>query len=243
MIQRLFWAAIIAGSIAGAGVSVFHLRAAEPLILEAEKYEQAADHGAAGATGSASPAGEESAATGHNHDDDAAWHPDNGFERMAYTVLADLATGIGFSMLLFACFALSHRQVNAARGLLWGLAGFTTFWVAPAVGLPPELPGSATADLFDRQVWWLGTAAFTAGGLALIAFAPRVVQKLAGLALISVPHLIGAPQPGPHPSAVPAELAVKFVVVSLLSAAVLWLLLGGVGGWIYQRWNLKDQSI
>jgi predicted cobalt transporter CbtA len=49
MIQRLFWAAIVAGSIAGAAVSLFHMRAAEPLILEAEKYEQAADHADAGA--------------------------------------------------------------------------------------------------------------------------------------------------------------------------------------------------
>jgi cobalt transporter subunit CbtA len=243
MIQRLFWAAIIAGSIGGAAVSVVHWRAAEPLILEAEKYEQAAGHGAAGAAESPSPAGVDFTATGHNHDDGAAWEPENGFERMAYTVLADVATGIGFSMLLLGCFVLFNRPVNASTGLLWGLAGFATFWLAPAAGLPPELPGAAAADLLDRQIWWLGTAVVTAGGLALMAFAPRVAQKLAGLVLISIPHLIGAPQSGPHPSAVPAELAVKFVVVSLLSAAVLWLLLGGIGGWLYHRWVLKDQPV
>jgi cobalt transporter subunit CbtA len=240
MIQRLFWAAIVAGSIAGAAVSLFHMRAAEPLILEAEKYEQAADHADAGAMVSEGVA---SAPTAHHHGDDTAWHPDNGFERMAYTALADIATGIGFSMMLFACFVFSHRPINASNGLLWGLAGFTTFSLAPALGLPPELPGSVAADLFHRQVWWLGTAAATGAGLALIAFAPRLILKLLGLAIISIPHIIGAPEPGPGHSAVPAELAVKFVVVSLLSAAVLWLLLGGVGGWIYQRWNLKDQPI
>src|SRR5438046_7919915 len=77
MIQRLFWAAIVAGSIAGAAVSLFHMRAAEPLILEAEKYEQAADHADAGATVSEGVA---SAPTALHHGDDTAWHPDNGFE-------------------------------------------------------------------------------------------------------------------------------------------------------------------
>jgi cobalt transporter subunit CbtA len=243
MIQRLFWAAIVAGSVAGAAVSVLHLRAAEPLILEAEKYEQAADHAAASGSAAPSPSSAEGAIAGHSHDDADEWHPDNRFERMAYTVVADVATGIGFSMLLFASFVFSHRQIDASKGLLWGAAGFATFSLAPALGLPPELPGSAAADLFYRQVWWLGTAAATAGGLALIAFAPRLVLKLLGLLVLGIPHLIGAPEAGTQHSVVPAELAVKFVVVSLLSGAVLWLLLGGVGGWIYQRWNLKDQSI
>jgi cobalt transporter subunit CbtA len=161
---------------------------------------------------------------------------------MAYTALADIATGIGFSMMLFACFVFSHRPINASNGLLWGLAGFTTFSLAPALGLPPELPGSVAADLFHRQVWWLGTAVANAGGLALIAFAPRLILKLLGLAIISLPHIIGAPEPGPGiRSAGRTGCQVRRRLAAI--RAVLWLLLGGVGGWIYQRWNLKDQPI
>ncbi len=238
MIQRLFWAAIIAGLVGGAGVSVFHLQTAVPLIIEAEEFEQTQSHGHdAGLTGLSSPTDQSAAESA------VALRPDDGFERMGFTVLANIVIGLGFSMLLFSCFALCGRPVNASQGLLWGLAGFATFWLAPAAGLPPELPGAAAADLFDRQVWWLGTAAATGGGLALVAFAPRAIPKLAGLVIICIPHLVGAPHPDAHMSTVPAELAARFVVVSLLSAAVLWSLLGGVGGWLYHRWNLQGRAV
>jgi adenosylcobinamide kinase/adenosylcobinamide-phosphate guanylyltransferase len=50
--------------------------------------------------------------------------------------------------------------------MFWGLAGFAVFTLAPGLGLPPELPAMPAADLLARQVWWIGTAAATAIGLA-----------------------------------------------------------------------------
>lgn len=222
LIQRLFWVAIIAGLVGGVGVSVLHLQAMVPLILEAETFERAQNAGEA--AGLAEP-----------------WQPDDGFERTAFTVLANLVMGVGFSMLLIACFALRWRPVNAFQGLLWGLAGFATFFLAPAAGLPPELPGVDAPDLFGRQVWWLGTVAATGGGLALVAFGPRAIQ-LVGLVVIFIPHVVEAPRSEAPVSTVPAELAAKFVGFSSFSAAVLWLLLGGVGGWLYQRWILGREA-
>ncbi|MCI0431022.1 MAG: CbtA family protein [Rhodospirillales bacterium] len=248
MIHRLLWAAIIAGLVGGVGVSLFHWKAVVPLILEAEKYEHASGLvDAVDGAGHPQPDGEQAAEFGavqdaEKGDEAAAWQPDDGLERMGLTVLADIVTGIGFSMLLFGCIALRGRPIDARQGLAWGLAGFATITLAPSVGLPPELPGSAAADLIDRRAWWLATVLATAAGLALVIFGRRVIQRIAGLGLIGIPHIIGAPHPEAAVLSVPAELASKFAVLSLLSAAVLWLLLGGVGGWLYQRWNLGREA-
>ncbi|MGV8769566.1 CbtA family protein, partial [Pseudomonas aeruginosa] len=54
------------------------------------------------------------------------------------------------------------------QDLLWGLAGYAVFCLAPSLGLTTELPGTAAADLVQRQYWWIATAAATAVGLALL---------------------------------------------------------------------------
>ncbi len=59
------------------------------------------------------------------------------------------------------------------------------------------------ADLMDRQIWWIATAAATAGGLALIAFKGTAVWSMLGVALIAAPHIIGAPQPVSYESPIP----------------------------------------
>jgi len=100
--------------------------------------------------------------------------------------------------------------------------------------LPPELPGMAAADLVDRQVWWVATALASAAGLACLAFARPVWAKALGLVVLVIPHVVGAPRPA-DVGAVPAELAAEFVVASLLAAAMFWLVLGGVSGWLHRR--------
>src|SRR5207253_3023217 len=82
-----------------------------------------------------------------------------------------------------------------------------------------ELPGMEAAGLAARQQWWLLTAAATAGGLGLIIFAKPAALRVLDVALIVVPHLIGAPA-APHASSgVPAELAAEFATASLAVAA------------------------
>ena len=49
-------------------------------------------------------------------------------------------TGMNFALILTACFALSGRPVTGQTGVLWGLAGFAIVSLAPALGLPPEVP-------------------------------------------------------------------------------------------------------
>ncbi len=110
-------------------------------------------------------------------------------------LLADILTGVGFALLLGAGLTLRGGEVGWRQGLLWGLAGFATFTIAPSLGLPPQLPGSEAAPLFDRQLWWLGTAVATGGALALIAFTTRARWTILGAVLIVLPHLYGAPEP------------------------------------------------
>ncbi len=148
-------------------------------------------------------------------------------------MLANALTGVGFGFVLVAGFALARRPVDWRRGALWGLGGFAVFSLAPALGLPPELPGMAAANLAARQLWWSATVAATGIGLALIVFSPRAALKGLGAVLLVAPHAIGAPHPEHFAGTVPAELAAEFVMASLLASALFWTALGGIAGYLY----------
>jgi uncharacterized membrane protein YbhN (UPF0104 family) len=51
------------------------------------------------------------------------WEPENGAEHTAYTVIADILTGIGFALLLAAGLTLRGGEVTWRAGLFWGLGG------------------------------------------------------------------------------------------------------------------------
>lgn len=196
-----------------------------PLILEAETYENA------------EPLAEHSHAAGaaheHQHDEDA-WAPQDGAQRTLFTGLSNLVVALGFALMLAGLYSL-RAPGRTWQGLLWGLAGFATFSLAPSIGLPPELPGSAAAELALRQYWWLGTAATTAAGLALLAFGGHWWLRILGVLLLPLPHLVGAPQPEVHASLVPAALSEHFVYASLLVNALFWTALGLISAWLFTR--------
>lgn len=226
--------AVLAGVIAGFvnwGIQTF---GTTPLILEAETYESA---GAA-----AEPAATEThEADGHDHSHDAdAWAPADGWERTVYTLGANMVTGVGFAFLLTAAIVFFGKGADWRRGILWGLAGFACFSLAPALGLPPELPGTEAAPLVARQAWWIGTVIATAAGL----FAAARLRNVAGFAiaavLIALPHVIGAPQPDSPGGLAPEELEHKFVVVAIATSLVFWLVLGVLTGAIFKRFATAD---
>ena len=215
--------ALGAGALAGVLVFAAHMMTTSPLILAAEVYETAPhSHGSTAAAGDVASNAEAARA---------------GWQRGAYTLLADILTSIGFAFVLVGAIALSGREIDWRRGLIWGLCGFAAASVAPALGLATELPGMQAAELQNRQVWWLGTAAATAGGLALIFLAERRALKIVGAVLIVLPHLIGAPDHELRPGGVPAELAAEFTVATLVVSGLFWLLLGGLTGHFYRRFE------
>jgi cobalt transporter subunit CbtA len=196
-----------------------------PLIHEAETYEKA-------------PAAEqhahaEGAMAAHVHDDEA-WEPEDGWQRVLSTAGGNLVVAVGFALMLAAIYTL--RMPSATRqGALWGLAGFAVFVLAPTLGLPPELPGTAAADLTQRQIWWASTAASTAVGLALIVFARHGLLKVLGAVVLVIPHLVGAPQPEVHSALAPQTLETQFKIASLLTNAAFWVAMGLISAWLFRR--------
>jgi cobalt transporter subunit CbtA len=239
MIARVLLAAVIAGMIAGAAATALQMWRVVPLILQAETYENAepgAGHAHAAPTEAQTP---------HAHAADEAaepWAPEDGLERTLYTLLSNVVMGVAFGFLLAAAVMFTGRPITPGNGAVWGLMGFIVFTLAPNAGLPPELPGMPAADLAARQAWWAGTVAATAGGIALLALAPRVPLKGLGAVLIAVPHLIGAPLPKSHESAVPATLAAQFTASTMVSMALFWIILGIASGWLLSRAQITAEA-
>jgi len=226
MIKRIARTAGFSGLLAALLLTLLQSFWVAPLILQAETYESAA------------PAAEHHSHDGavvaaHEHSAEA-WSPEDGWQRMLSTTGGNLVVAVGFALILVALYSL--REPNrVSTGALWGLAGFAVFCLAPTLGLPPELPGTAAADLGQRQSWWIGTAAATALGLALLVFARHWLLKAAGVVLLVVPHVIGAPQPEVHQSLAPEALETQFKIASWLTNAVFWLALGLLSAWFYRR--------
>ena len=213
--RRIFWPGLAAGFLAGTLVTLVQAAIVTPLIIAAEGFEAPHDHGS------------------------DEWEPGEGLERFLFTWLANLVVGCGFGLVLAAAFALASAYGRGAldwrRGIVWGLAGYAAFSLAPALGLPPELPGAASAELAARQGWWVATALATAGGIGCLVWGGRVARLL-GVVLLALPHLVGAPHPEAHDhGTAPAALALSFVFASLGAAAVFWVALGGSLGFFFAR--------
>lgn len=234
MFRNLLLSAAGAGLAACLAIAVLQTFTTEPLIFHAEVFEKAGEAPAVAATPSAPTATHHDGDAAHSHEAEA-WEPADGIERTLYTVAADLLVGIAVSLMLLAAMIAKGDPIDAGRGLMWGAAGFVAASLLPSLGLPPELPGTPSADLLSRQIWWLGTAAASGLGLFCLAFARHWLWRVAGLALLVVPHVIGAPSPPSHEAAYPAGFAGEFVIASILVSAVLWSLSGLASGWLYAR--------
>jgi cobalt transporter subunit CbtA len=229
MFGRIFWTALAAGLLSGIFIWGAHSIKITPLILAAEVYEDA---------GSSAGNHQEQSQQVAPAAAESEWAPGGGFERGFYTLLTDVLTSIGFAFLLVGAITLRGRSIDWRRGVFWGVAGFAAFYVSPSLGLAPELPGMQAADLSARQAWWLGTATATAAGLALIALQSRAWLRGLGVGLIVLPHVIGAPV---HEitagGGVPAELASEFAIATLVVTGLFWMVLGGLSGYFYNRFE------
>ncbi|MEC9453575.1 MAG: CbtA family protein [Pseudomonadota bacterium] len=232
LLGRILLPAVISGVIAGAFFTSLQYIEVIPLIYEAETYEttEAAGRSLSDTHG----------ADSQDAHDGEAWAPDDGLARAGMTLLANIVAAIGFGLLLSVSFVLLSargRTVVGRTGLLWGLAGFGIFNLAPAFGLPPELPGSEAAALEGRQGWWILTVVLTALGLGLIAFARPVYVRVLGVIPLVVPHVIGAPAPAHHGGLAPEEMAERYIYASLVTSAAFWLALGALTAFVHDRFD------
>lgn len=221
------------GFLAGLVLTVAQVASVNPIIFAAEAFEveQAHDHAT------------------HDHAE-KAWTPEDGAERTGYTVLANILVGIGFAALLLAVMSQMQLQgltrLSVLKGLAWGAAGFLAFFVAPGMGLPPEIPGIEAAPVEHRQTWWLFAVVCVGAGLMVLSFVPLKYKGL-GAVLVVLPYLVEIPHAqGPvfsHPDAETVEaltqLHQQFIIASGLSSFVFWLVLGGLSAWVLNAWILR----
>jgi cobalt transporter subunit CbtA len=236
--RRIVYSALVIGILAGLAFTAAQVLAVNPIIFAAESFEL-------------SDAGVHDHQS-HSHSDEA-WAPADGRERTSYTLLSSVFGAIGFSAMLLAIMSQCQLQgltiINAGKGLLWGIMGFVTFFIAPGLGLSPEIPGVEAAPVEYRQGWWLLAVISVGLGLALIAFSP-LKFKVIGIISIVLPYIIGAPhKDGPlfaHPDPAAVQrletLHSQFIVASGFSNLLLWLLMGLLSALAIKRWVLVDHA-
>lgn len=254
--KHMLTSAVVAGFAAGLLAALLHFAFVQKLILVGEQYESGAIVHFAGLADVAAEAGHDHDA--HSHDDTAAMdapaeaghdhtHSHEASEASTTTrnILTSLFYGltyVAYALILVAGFNLATSNgyaIDAPRGMLWGLAGFAVFQMAPAMGLAPELPGTMAADLFARQMWWLGTAAATAVGLGLLGYGRSALAIAAGLVLLVAPHVVGAPTPEGYSGIAPPELASAFAARALGVGLIAWVFLGGLAA---RLWATKPMN-
>lgn len=244
MIGRVLLAALLAGIAAGLVMSALQAWKVTPLIIAAEavfegEAEPAGAHDNAGA-GEKKP---EASKPEHVHDPNSAWMPHSGFERTAATIASNIIAGVAFALILTGVVIFTGFDLSIASGAMLGLLGFCTFSLAPGLGLPPNLPGVPAAELMDRQTWWWATVIATGFGIWMIARLDAWVLKALGGVVILLPQIIGSPQPEDAGTEIPARLAAEFATNSLVIAAVFWVVLGALLGWLISRQKLNEEAV
>ena len=229
MLKPLLASALFAGLIAGLFAAALQQVFLVPLIAEAELYESGTLIHFGGA---------EQAAHGAEASHEHAAAEEGSLSRSLMTVLMTVLTTCGFGLMLVAGFALAERmhltRIDLRSGLLFGLAGFAATQLLPSMGLSPELPGAAAAELSQRQLWWLVTVAGTLVGTALLAWG-NPATKIAGAVMIAAPHIYGAPHPHEFYGVVPPELSALFAARVLAVGALGWAALGALAGHFWSR--------
>lgn len=244
MIQKMVTSALIAGFGAGLLAALLHFAFVQQFILLGEQYETGAlvhfenaaapqtthDHGA---TDAAAPE-----ADGHDNSTNDTAEESSSFSRNSLTVVFAGLIYVAYALILTAGFGLAQSMgiaISAREGLLWGIAGFASFQLAPALGLAPELPGTIAADLAARQIWWWGTVLATGTGLALLAYGRGYLAWAVALLLLAAPHIVGAPLPDAYWGVAPPEVGAMFATRVLATALVVWALLGWAAGYLWAQ--------
>nr|VFK60614.1 MAG: cobalt transporter subunit CbtA [Candidatus Kentron sp. TC] len=240
--KQILTVAAMTSLLAGVLLTLIQQVQVVPLILEAEKYDRQAATTGFGEDHLAAPAEHGRAFTNtlEHADERTSWQPGEGLERNLFTALANIVIALGYALLLGAAASLAANSPGNAKldgrlGLLWGLAGYVVFFVAPSIGLPPELPASHSGALENRQLWWASAVLCTGVGLAFIFFNARYIAKIFGAVLIIAPHAVGVPHAPAHAAVVPDELLRTFIIATIIANAAFWLALGGFYGFFHKR--------
>lgn len=222
MYSRLLISALFAGALAGLIAGLLQLAFVQPVLLHAELYE----------SGALVHFGPDRATTAHPQ------LPGFDAVRDGLSLIFTMLTYTGYALIILALMGIAEDRgatIDGRTGLLWGVAGFVTFHLAPGFTLAPEVPGVAAADVAQRQVWWFATAGAAGLALWLIAFAQSKMMWGVAAVLLLAPHVIGAPEPDVFTGPVPTEIGALFASRAFGVGLAAWVLLGCFAGYFWQR--------
>jgi cobalt transporter subunit CbtA len=221
MFTRIVTSAVFAGFAAGLIFAVLQFFFVQPALVHAELFE----------AGTKAHFGTEGSSV-HG--------PAVSFEmlRNSLSILFSALLYTGYGLMLVAAMALAAErgvEITPRKGLLWGVAGFIAVQFAPAISLPPEVPGSAAAGVAVRQMWWFSTVGTAALAMASLAFGKSWRAWGGAIVLLLLPHIIGAPHPEMFEGTTPPELASLFAMRSLAVGLAAWIFMGLFAAYFWQR--------
>lgn len=212
MFTRIVTSALFAGAAAGLGAGILQWQFVQPVLLHSELYEQGLLTHFGGALNSTEVALDRLQPM-----------------RDALSIIFTMLLNTGYALILIALMSLRQQsgdELTPHKGIIWGVAGYVAVHLAPALSLPPEVPGVAAADVELRQIWWVCTVAATSLGLWLIAFSRKTTRIIPAIILILLPHLIGAPEADVFTGPAPTEIGALFASRALGIGLASWALLG-----------------
>lgn len=229
MFTRLLTSALFAGAAAGLIVAVLQFVFVQPVLLHAELYEsgQLVHFGA---------------------DPVSAVQNLGGFDavRDGLSVVFTMLIYTGYALVLVAVMSLAEERgftIDGRTGVLWGVAGFVAFHLAPGFSLAPEVPGVAAADVGERQIWWWATALSAAVAMGLLAFGHGWMMWGVAAVLLLAPHIIGAPEPDSFTGPVPTELGALFAARALGVGLAAWVLVGCFAGYFWKHEGEREAKV
>lgn len=247
--RNIVFAAILVGFFSGLIYGVFQQTQLSPLIYAAENFE--VNNSAVESHGHDHNGHE------HNSGTQTAWSPEDGTERIAWTMLANVLTGISFALVMLSLMAVhnlksSKPKVDAVQGIGWGAVALLAVFVAPAlIGLQPEVPGTIAAALEHRQAWWLFAVIATVLGAAVLYYAPLKLKAI-GLMIILLPQIAATSMPAQlsfentDPVAVAAlnELSHQFYSMAAVGMAIFFIIIGAGSGFAVKKFlNLESHPV
>jgi cobalt transporter subunit CbtA len=227
MFKNLLLVGLLAGVLSGSLLTLLQAFTVIPVIHQAEQYEDLLPVSQ----------GEEDA-HGHIDGEGKDWKPNEGWERLGFTWLANVAIGSGFGLMMAGLMSL-HRPKTWGQAILFGLAGYYVFFLAPAFLLPPELPGSDSPHLEARQAIWILTVAVSLIGIALSSFTTNPWLSLLGLVGLVAPFMLFGQQDVHSLAPVPLDLIERFTWLTFLTNAIHWLTVSASSYWLSMKSNNK----
>ncbi|MDF1878471.1 CbtA family protein [Sulfurimonas sp. SAG-AH-194-C20] len=226
-LKQIFYTVLLTGFIGSGIFTLLQSFSSIPLILHAEQFED-------GKLINYVNNNEVKISDTHEAEEEEAWAPADGAQRLFFTFVTNFVLAMGFTFLLCGVY-LYLQELTVFKGMLVGAVGYMSFFFLPSIGLTPELPGTLAASLESRQIWWVSTVLASLVGFGVLYFSKNILYKALAVVVILAPHIVGAPHPEFHAGTAPLELFETFVQTSFVINAIFWLSLGAISASFYKK--------